>query len=309
MLIRTSTNSSDLSHTYIFIICILSVTGYYQPAGPLISHHHHHHHHHHHVQTNTSTTSTAALPASTATSTSSSASTISFAKVSQSPLVQPPTPPASNVTQPVSENSDNEITSATTPATEITPSAEPVPEEPNYPPAYRFGSANPPFRSPSHNYQSYYPSPPSTASLSHPQQQAHFQEILYSSQPPAGPPGPYHLSYLQPKGAPYHGPPPPFQRRYIPALPPQQYFHHEYSSSAPVSNAVQQQVVVPAHPLSSAAESYHSAPSTPSVVESYPPPPPPLYYSGYGSAPPTPYYPYAASSRSLTLVGKCVYGF
>ncbi|XP_065208163.1 uncharacterized protein LOC135836989 isoform X2 [Planococcus citri] len=279
------------------------VTGYYQPAGPLISHHHHHHHHHHHVQTNTSTTSTAALPASTATSTSSSASTISFAKVSQSPLVQPPTPPASNVTQPVSENSDNEMISATTPATEIAPSAEPPQEEPNFAPAYRFGSsANPPFRSPSHNYQSYYPSPPSTASLSHPQQQAHFQEILYSSQPPAGPPGPYHLSYLQPKGAPYHGPPPPFQRRYIPALPPQQYFHHEYSSSAPVSNAVQQQVVVPAHPLTSTAESYHSAPPTPSVVESYPPPPPPLYYSGYGSAPPTPYYPYAASSRSLTLV-------
>ncbi|KAK7600806.1 hypothetical protein V9T40_008247 [Parthenolecanium corni] len=326
--------------------------GYYQPAGPLISHHHHHHHHHHHVQSNSAvTTSTSGLPTSTTTSASPSASTISFAKVSQSPLVQPPTPPASSVTQPVcSELSDSEMASATTPAAEITVS-ETATEETGFPLSYRFASSSsssgvtapaatiaPPFRSPSHNYQTYYPSPPSTASLTqqhtqtpqhqhqhqHQHQQSHFQEVLYSAANPSiGPLPPssagYHHGYLPVKGPHYAAPPPPppltLQRRYIPALPPQQqYFHHEYPTPVPLSTAVSQQpVIMPTHPLAAAAaaaaaaasDPYHSAPPTPSIIESYPPPlppPPPLYYSGYSSAPPSPYYPYATSSRSLTLV-------
>nr|CAD7258448.1 unnamed protein product [Timema shepardi] len=267
----------------------LSVAGYYQPAGPLISSHHHHHH--------TSTSVANKVPPAVLSTLEASATPTP--PPSAAPHSAPPsqiissTSTPSGTTRGGDESSDNDVVITATSCS--SGGGEVISGPPHYPP--RYPPPTPHAQPYPYSYQ-YYPSPPSSASVQYPGvpiPHYHSQELCY-------PPPPYYHPHKPPA---YSSPPPPapYHRRY-----PQYYPAELYPGANPApppgpapqqSGGGQQQVV--ASGATYQHDAYPPPVPPPAVVDPYPPPPPPPpgYYAGYGATPAC--YTHSPPSRSLFI--------
>ncbi|XP_050423228.1 proteoglycan 4-like [Adelges cooleyi] len=231
--------------------------GYYQPAGPLITHHilpHHLHlHHPPHVKSSL-------VP----------------------PLV--PTPPSSTGTAapPQTETSDTEVVPARS-------TSSPTP--PGYHRGYpQQSSYHPP------PISSYYPSPPASANLQYPPPPPQVPQHHYLPEPnPCAYPGPHHQPgyFHHSRSSPYHHiayhhrRPAPYNPT---AVGPPTYYHEYYGhppgppAAPPGSPGQQQQMLVAAR---AGDRPDHHPPQQPDPY----PAPQPLYYSPYGGPPGPSCYP------------------
>ncbi|VVC29176.1 Hypothetical protein CINCED_3A017086 [Cinara cedri] len=248
-------------------------SGYYQPAGPLITHHLVPHHVHLHHPTH-----------------------------GKSSLAPPlvPTPPSSTGTAapPPTESSDTEVV----PIRSASAST---------PPGYRGYQTQGPYHPSS--LPSYYPSPPASASLQYPvpPPQSQVPQVPahhYLPEPPnpcAYPGGPHHQPgyFHHSRSSPYHHIP--FHHRRPPAAPPYApptggpptYYHHEYYGPPPGPPPAppgspgqhQQQMLVACTRPGDRPDQHQATPQQqqqqlPPAPDAYPAPQP-LYYSPYGAPP------------------------